>query len=136
MSAELHRRALLGAAASLAAITPAWAAPQGATGAGADVLSGEDITLVIGWTEVVVAGRRTRAVTVNGRFPAPLIRLREGQDVRLRLVNTLDEDTSIHWHGLLLPWTMDASTRCTSSSAKEARPASSRCDLKTSVCSN
>ncbi|MFM8939688.1 MAG: copper resistance system multicopper oxidase [Phenylobacterium sp.] len=109
MSPDLNRRALLGAAASLAAITPAWArsASPGATGSGADVLSGEDITLVIGWTEVVVAGRRTRAVTVNGRFPAPLIRLREGQDVRLRLVNTLDEDTSIHWHGLLLPWTMD-----------------------------
>ncbi|MFM8375521.1 MAG: multicopper oxidase domain-containing protein, partial [Phenylobacterium sp.] len=109
MSPDLNRRALLGAAAGLAAITPAWAgqASPGATGADADVLSGEDITLVIGWTEVVVAGRRTRAVTVNGRFPAPLIRLREGQDVRLRLVNTLDEDTSIHWHGLLLPWTMD-----------------------------
>jgi FtsP/CotA-like multicopper oxidase with cupredoxin domain len=35
--------------------------------------------------------------------PAPLIRLREGQTVRLNVINDLDEDSSIHWHGLLVP---------------------------------
>jgi CopA family copper-resistance protein len=36
-----------------------------------------------------------------------LIRLREGQNVRISVTNTLDEDTSIHWHGVLLPFEMD-----------------------------
>jgi CopA family copper-resistance protein len=44
---------------------------------------------------------------VNGTLPAPLIRLREGQTARLSVTNTLDEDTSIHWHGVLLPFHMD-----------------------------
>src|SRR3546814_6854282 len=39
--------------------------------------------------------------------PAPLLRLREGRNVRLAVTNTLDEDTSIHWHGVLLPFQMD-----------------------------
>jgi FtsP/CotA-like multicopper oxidase with cupredoxin domain len=100
------RRTFLAATASL---VPAWArsAPVSPVAPENGVLSGEDITLVLGWTEVEVAGRQTRAVTVNGQFPGPLIRLREGQDVRLRLINTLGEDTSIHWHGLLVPWKMD-----------------------------
>ena len=46
-------------------------------------------------------------MTVNGVLPAPLIRLREGQNVRLSVTNDLDEDTSIHWHGLLVPFQMD-----------------------------
>jgi CopA family copper-resistance protein len=39
--------------------------------------------------------------------PGPLIRLKEGDTVRLSVTNTLDEDTSIHWHGLLVPMEMD-----------------------------
>src|SRR3546814_14337997 len=37
----------------------------------------------------------------------PLLRRREGRNVRLAVTNTLDEDTSIHWHGVLLPFQMD-----------------------------
>jgi CopA family copper-resistance protein len=44
---------------------------------------------------------------VNGTAPAPLIRLTEGQQVRIAVTNRLREDTSIHWHGLLLPFQMD-----------------------------
>ena len=40
-------------------------------------------------------------------LPAPVLRLREGQNVRLAVTNQLDEDTSIHWHGILLPFQMD-----------------------------
>lgn len=46
-------------------------------------------------------------MTVNGTVPGPLVRLREGQNVRLHVTNTLDEDSSIHWHGLLLPFQYD-----------------------------
>ena len=47
------------------------------------------------------------AVTVNGSVPAPTLRWREGDTVTLRVTNTLREDTSIHWHGILLPANMD-----------------------------
>jgi FtsP/CotA-like multicopper oxidase with cupredoxin domain len=54
-----------------------------------------------------VDGRAGHAVTIHGTIPAPLIRLREGQNVRLVVENHLNEDTSIHWHGLIVPFQMD-----------------------------
>jgi CopA family copper-resistance protein len=56
---------------------------------------------------VEVDGKISRAIGINGTVPGPLIRLKEGQRVRLRVQNTLDEDSSIHWHGLLVPFDMD-----------------------------
>ncbi|HKL87968.1 MAG TPA: copper resistance system multicopper oxidase, partial [Salinibacter sp.] len=50
-----------------------------------------------------VAGKRATAITMNGTVPGPLIRLQEGEEVVLRYHNKLKEETSIHWHGLLLP---------------------------------
>jgi CopA family copper-resistance protein len=46
-------------------------------------------------------------MTINGTIPGPVIRLKEGQQATLRVTNRLKEDTSIHWHGLLLPPVMD-----------------------------
>ena len=46
-------------------------------------------------------------MTVNGSLPAPMLRWREGDMVTLRVTNTLDEDASIHWHGIVLPANMD-----------------------------
>ena len=54
-----------------------------------------------------IAGQSARPITLNGTSPGPLIRLKEGQDVTLRVTNLLDEPTSIHWHGILLPPEMD-----------------------------
>ena len=51
--------------------------------------------------------RQGSAVTINGTVPGPLVRLREGRNALLRVTNGLEEDTSIHWHGLLLPPGMD-----------------------------
>ena len=61
----------------------------------------------IGQVSVEVDGKVSRAIGINGTVPGPLIRLKEGQRVRLRVQNTLDEDSSIHWHGLLVPFQMD-----------------------------
>lgn len=106
----LPRRAFLGGALGLGAagLFPAWA-QSGSSGLRADLptLSGEDIRLTVGHSAFTVGGRTGHAITVNGTLPAPLVRLREGQHVRLHVTNTLDEDTSIHWHGLLLPFQMD-----------------------------
>ncbi len=74
---------------------------------GFDQVSGEVIELAVGHGPRVVQGRKGQGIAVNGSVPGPLIRLREGQNVRLNVTNNLGEDTSIHWHGLLLPFHMD-----------------------------
>ena len=104
----LSAGAAMGGAALLAPLLPAWAR-SGTPGIAADMatLSGNDIALRVGYSPVSIAGRTATAVTVNGSVPAPLIRLRQGQDVRIAVTNALDEDTSIHWHGVLLPFHMD-----------------------------
>ncbi|NBW10641.1 MAG: copper resistance system multicopper oxidase [Caulobacteraceae bacterium] len=113
MSALDRRTLLKGAVAGgglmgLSGLLPAWA-QNGSPGQRADLptLTGPNIDLTVGHSPFTVGGRTGHAVTVNGTLPAPLIRLREGQNARLSVTNTLDEDTSIHWHGLLLPFQMD-----------------------------
>ena len=77
------------------------------------VLSGTQFDLAIGETPMNITGRIRPAVTVNGSLPAPLLRWREGTTVNLRVANRLPpgsihgEQTSIHWHGILLPANMD-----------------------------
>jgi FtsP/CotA-like multicopper oxidase with cupredoxin domain len=107
MFRKTDRRTFLAGALGLGAtgLFPAWAT-SGSAGIGA-ALSGEDIRVVIGHSHFTTGGRTGHAITVNGILPAPLIRLREGQNVRLHVANHLDEDSSIHWHGLLLPFEMD-----------------------------
>jgi len=70
-------------------------------------LVGPTLDLVIATTRVRIGGHAAEATTVNGGVPGPEIRLREGQEVVLRVRNGLHEDTSIHWHGLLVPREMD-----------------------------
>ncbi|GAA3528756.1 copper resistance system multicopper oxidase [Zobellella aerophila] len=47
------------------------------------------------------------ATTINGSIPAPTLRMREGDTVTIRVTNRLKEHTSIHWHGIILPYQMD-----------------------------
>ncbi len=104
----LRSAALGGAGVGLAGVMPAWAQP---TSVGLvrplPTVSGTDIALTIGKVPVKVDGKLSRAIGINGTVPGPLVRLKEGQKVRLRVTNTLDEDSSIHWHGLLVPFAMD-----------------------------
>jgi CopA family copper-resistance protein len=104
----LRAAAVGGAGAGLAGLSPAWAQRLSAgIVRPLPTVSGTDIALTIGKVAVRVDGKVGRAVGVNGTVPAPLIRLREGQKVRLRVSNVLDEESSIHWHGLLVPFAMD-----------------------------
>ena len=110
MSPLLNRRDLIrgatlaGGSLALSAWMPAWAQPvsEGLTTL-IPTVSGSDITLRIARQTMIIDGHRSAAIGVNGTVPAPLIRLREGQTVRLNVINELDEDSSIHWHGLLVP---------------------------------
>jgi FtsP/CotA-like multicopper oxidase with cupredoxin domain len=70
-------------------------------------LRGTEIDLAIGETPMNLTGAPRTAQTINGSMPGPLLRLREGDTVTLRVKNELDEDASIHWHGLILPANMD-----------------------------
>ena len=66
------------------------------------------VDLVIARTPIHIGGREGRAVTINGTVPGPLLRMREGENVVLRVTNRLDDEhTSIHWHGLIVPSGMD-----------------------------
>jgi CopA family copper-resistance protein len=104
----LRGAALLGGGAALGGLLPAWAR-SGTPGLAPvpPTLSGARIDLSICADHLMVDGRHGHAVTINGTVPGPLLRLREGQTVRLSVKNELAEDTSIHWHGLLVPFQMD-----------------------------
>jgi FtsP/CotA-like multicopper oxidase with cupredoxin domain len=104
----LQSAAVLGGGATLGALLPSWARSVGqGMSSGMPTLSGSEIKLVIGHTAISIEGKTVHAVTINGTVPGPLLRLKEGQRVRIAVTNTLDEDTSIHWHGLLVPPEMD-----------------------------
>lgn len=84
----------------------AYAAPA-APALGPTVLSGDRFDLTIGAVPVNITGRSRIATAVNGSVPAPTLRMREGETVTINVTNRLDEPTSIHWHGILLPNAMD-----------------------------
>jgi len=71
------------------------------------VLSGTEFDLTIDSMSVDFTGKRRTAMAINGSIPGPLLRWREGDTVTLRVRNRLPHDTSIHWHGILLPANMD-----------------------------
>ncbi len=107
----------VGLGASMLAV-PAWAQGHNMHGgghsrggplipAGFDEVRGPVIDLSIGSGHRIVQGRRGPGIAVNGSVPGPLIRLTEGQDVRLNVTNNLTVDSSVHWHGLLLPFQYD-----------------------------
>ncbi|MEO4046524.1 copper resistance system multicopper oxidase [Pseudomonas sp. CAU 1711] len=84
--------------------TPVWAVTSPGQ---ANVLSGSDFDLFIGELPVNITGASRTAMAINGSIPGPILRWREGDTVTLRVRNRLKEDTSIHWHGIILPANMD-----------------------------
>ena len=117
---EIDRRRLLqalggaGMLAGLEALLPAYARTRDSAhpaDAAAQVPGGTpgDVTMDIHVRRqtIDIAGGRASAITLNHSLPGPLVELWEGYNARLRVHNHLDESTSIHWHGILLPFTMD-----------------------------
>ena len=74
---------------------------------GPPLLSGTDFDLTLVDTPMNFRGRLVPTTSVNGSIPAPTLRWREGTTVTLRVHNKLLTSSSIHWHGLLLPFGMD-----------------------------
>jgi len=65
------------------------------------------IQLEIARQRIQIAGSVASATTINGGVPGPEIRLQEGREAVIRVTNRMDEPTSIHWHGMLVPPSMD-----------------------------
>ena len=65
------------------------------------------IDLTIERRRLRIAGSVERVIAINGSVPGPVIRMTEGKQALIRVHNRLNESTSIHWHGILLPYTMD-----------------------------
>jgi CopA family copper-resistance protein len=84
----------------------AQAAAMTTTGA-APVLSGTQFDLTIAETAVNFTGKPRLATTINGSIPAPVLRWREGDTITVRVTNRMAVPTSIHWHGIILPYQMD-----------------------------
>ncbi len=89
------------------------AARQSNVSSAMPVLTGTDFSLWIGESLVNYTGALRPAITVNGSLPAPVLRWKEGDTVNLRVSNALPpgsihgDQTSIHWHGIILPANMD-----------------------------
>src|SRR5574343_403555 len=99
----------------LATLTPLASAMSGmfgtvnqvtATGI-APVLTGTEFHLTISEAMVNFTGSPRIATVINGMIPAPTLQFREGDEVTIHVKNDLSEDTSIHWHGIILPFQMD-----------------------------
>lgn len=104
----LRCSAAMGLMAGLENIVPAYAWQKAGLLASEDMRRTSDaIDLFIRKKTARISGREATAVTINGSIPGPVLRLREGETATLRVTNRLDEDTSIHWHGIILPAPMD-----------------------------
>ncbi len=71
------------------------------------ILTGDHFRLSIGYTPVNFTGKERIGTAINGMVPAPILRWQEGREVTLEVTNNLAHDTSIHWHGIILPSAMD-----------------------------
>ena len=108
----LEAGALLGAAAALPEPLRAGVATARSLDPGLPALAPapggvREYDLTIAETIVRLDGRNARATTINGTVPGPVLRFREGEQAVIRVRNTLSEDTSVHWHGIILPPDMD-----------------------------
>ncbi|GAA0243539.1 copper resistance system multicopper oxidase [Marinomonas primoryensis] len=104
-----RRQFVFGASAMLALTTIPFSknALASAIGQSLTQLSGKVFDLSIDYKTVNFTGTPARATVINQLFPGPLLRWKEGETVTLRVKNNLDHDSSLHWHGMILPTEMD-----------------------------
>ncbi len=63
--------------------------------------------LIITRQQVSITGEPAKAMTINGGIPGPTLRFKEGDTARVHVHNRMDVETSVHWHGVLVPNNMD-----------------------------
>lgn len=101
---SVSRRELLLAGAGVVAVSVMLRPPPGLAAAASDyeITPGPGRALLKG-----EAGPSTNVWAYNTRIPGPDVRIRQGQPVRIVVENRLEEDTTVHWHGIRLPNAMD-----------------------------
>lgn len=72
-----------------------------------NILTGNEFFLDIDYTTVNITGKTAVATTVNGQITGPTLVWQEGETVTLHVTNNLKKSSSIHWHGIILPPSMD-----------------------------
>jgi len=72
-----------------------------------NILTGNEFFLDIDYTPVNITGKNVVATTVNGQIAGPVLIWQEGETVTLHVTNYLKKNSSIHWHGIILPTGMD-----------------------------
>ncbi|WP_412558037.1 copper resistance system multicopper oxidase [Thalassospira sp. MIT1370] len=92
MKQRIVLRALLGALGTVMLSAPSFAATY---------------DLTVDYVEIDTGTMKTRGIGYNGSSPGPTLQFKEGEEVVINVTNNLDEATSIHWHGLILPYQMD-----------------------------
>lgn len=65
------------------------------------------VDLNVDYKMVNFTGKNVQALAINHQIPGPTLHFKEGDTVTLNVYNHLKENTTIHWHGLIVPWTMD-----------------------------
>ncbi|RFF26969.1 MULTISPECIES: copper resistance system multicopper oxidase [unclassified Wenzhouxiangella] len=107
----LYTTCLVSTGAFLPSFTPLWAGRQATENAGEfgelNATDAGGIDLYLERKNLLIGGRPGRAIAINGSIPGPVIRMQEGKEALIRVHNRLEESTSIHWHGILLPFDMD-----------------------------
>ncbi|MBL4616625.1 MAG: copper resistance system multicopper oxidase [Robiginitomaculum sp.] len=109
-SLELSRRHLLkiaGAGMFVAGSTAAMQLPAWAESSGSTVLTGTEFDLDVAPMPVNFTGKDSVGTVVNGLLPGPILKVKEGDTVTIRVTNNLPEMTTIHWHGIILDAEMD-----------------------------
>lgn len=71
------------------------------------VSASRNVNLTLGEQPVNLTGKAAMATTVNQSLPAPILKWREGETVTINVKNNLPVDSSLHWHGIILPSNMD-----------------------------
>ena len=63
--------------------------------------------LNVGTKTVNFSGKSAKAMSLNDSIPGPTLRFTEGDIARIRFHNSMNVPTSVHWHGILLPFRQD-----------------------------
>jgi len=112
--ADGSRRRFLKSAAGVSALTmlnafvPAWArSMQVLKQSAPEAVDPIEFNLAIRAHQMDIAGGSGHGMSINNTIPGPLLEWYEGRDVLLNVQNAMANDTSIHWHGILLPFEMD-----------------------------
>jgi L-ascorbate oxidase len=71
------------------------------------VSAAAEFDLTVDPIEIDTGDFRRSGIGFNGASPGPILRFKEGEDVTINVTNNLSEGTSIHWHGLILPFEQD-----------------------------